>query len=63
MISVVDGGWSKWKYASKCHSSKTCGRGEKLQVRSCSEPYPLCGGKRCIGRKRKFKTCYISAGL
>jgi hypothetical protein len=42
----VNGGWSRW---SKCHGK--CGTG--YRTRTCTNPRPRNGGRKCSGKKRK----------
>ena len=51
----VDGGWGKWEGYGDC--SRTCGGGVKQAVRQCTEPSPQNGGKYCIGRRVRFRSC------
>lgn len=41
----VDGGWSVWSKWTACNV--TCGAGQKLRFRTCSDPVPKNGGKPC----------------
>ncbi|XP_062619590.1 A disintegrin and metalloproteinase with thrombospondin motifs adt-1-like, partial [Saccostrea cucullata] len=54
---AVDGGWSawgSWKPSSKC--SESCGNGTLTYVkyRSCTNPSPENGGKKCYGRSSNY---------
>ncbi|XP_022109098.1 A disintegrin and metalloproteinase with thrombospondin motifs 9-like isoform X2 [Acanthaster planci] len=51
----VDGGWGKWEPYGDC--SRTCGGGVKQAVRQCTQPVPENGGKYCIGRRVRFRSC------
>ena len=53
---LVDGGWSQWKdREEKC--SKTCGGGLKIWRRTCSNPTPERGGKKCVGKDVEIRQC------
>ncbi|XP_041047780.1 A disintegrin and metalloproteinase with thrombospondin motifs 9-like isoform X1 [Carcharodon carcharias] len=53
--SVVDGTWGPWSPFGSC--SRTCGGGIKNAVRECNKPEPRNGGKYCVGRRMKFRSC------
>ncbi|XP_067932084.1 A disintegrin and metalloproteinase with thrombospondin motifs 9-like [Watersipora subatra] len=55
---MIDGEWSSWGSWSEC--SRTCGGGVKFAERTCSNPSPQSGGKFCLGRRRKNKSCNTS---
>ncbi|XP_059571400.1 A disintegrin and metalloproteinase with thrombospondin motifs 9 isoform X2 [Alligator mississippiensis] len=52
---VTDGAWGSWSPFGTC--SRTCGGGIKTAVRECNRPEPKNGGKYCVGRRMKFKSC------
>ncbi|XP_060058948.1 A disintegrin and metalloproteinase with thrombospondin motifs 9 isoform X3 [Erinaceus europaeus] len=52
---VTDGSWGSWSPFGAC--SRTCGGGIRTTVRECNRPEPKNGGKYCIGRRMKFKSC------
>uniref|UniRef100_A0A452S7J2 ADAM metallopeptidase with thrombospondin type 1 motif 9 n=1 Tax=Ursus americanus TaxID=9643 RepID=A0A452S7J2_URSAM len=52
---VTDGSWGSWSHFGTC--SRTCGGGIKTAVRECNRPEPKNGGKYCVGRRMKFKSC------
>ncbi|XP_067397827.1 A disintegrin and metalloproteinase with thrombospondin motifs 9 isoform X1 [Emydura macquarii macquarii] len=52
---VTDGAWGTWSPFGSC--SRTCGGGIKTAVRECNRPEPKNGGKYCVGRRMKFKSC------
>ncbi|OXB78729.1 UNVERIFIED_CONTAM: hypothetical protein H355_002694 [Colinus virginianus] len=52
---VVDGAWGTWSPFGMC--SRTCGGGIKTAIRECNRPEPKNGGKYCVGRRMKFKSC------
>ncbi|XP_031551901.1 hemicentin-1-like [Actinia tenebrosa] len=54
---TVNGRWSGWSKWSRC--SKTCGYGLKYRTRSCTNPRPSYGGRRCYGISRQSQKCYI----
>ncbi|XP_063110653.1 A disintegrin and metalloproteinase with thrombospondin motifs 20 isoform X1 [Cavia porcellus] len=51
----VDGEWGPWGPYSPC--SRTCGGGIKSTTRLCNRPEPRNGGKYCVGRRMKFRSC------
>jgi len=55
----VDGGWSKWTEWTEC--SKTCGKGHRSRVRTCTNPPPSGGGRICRGgmKEKDWKMCEI----
>uniref|UniRef100_A0A8D2Q561 ADAM metallopeptidase with thrombospondin type 1 motif 9 n=1 Tax=Varanus komodoensis TaxID=61221 RepID=A0A8D2Q561_VARKO len=54
-IPVTDGAWGTWSPFGAC--SRTCGGGIKNAVRECNRPEPKNGGRYCVGRRMKFKSC------
>uniref|UniRef100_UPI00398F766B SCO-spondin-like n=1 Tax=Pristiophorus japonicus TaxID=55135 RepID=UPI00398F766B len=53
----VNGGWSSWSPWSKC--DRSCGGGKSLRIRSCTDPPPKNGGKRCTGERFKAMLCNV----
>uniref|UniRef100_A0A8B9LLE5 ADAM metallopeptidase with thrombospondin type 1 motif, 9 n=1 Tax=Astyanax mexicanus TaxID=7994 RepID=A0A8B9LLE5_ASTMX len=51
----VEGAWGVWSPFGSC--SRTCGGGIKIAVRDCNRPLPRNGGKYCVGRRMKFRSC------
>lgn len=52
----IDGGWSAYGDYIKCN--RECGGGVQWQERTCTNPAPQNGGKKCEGPTRAFwKTC------
>ena len=52
---IVDGGWCKWSSWGSC--SKSCGGGDQLRKRSCTNPKPSYGGRPCQGEKQEKRNC------
>uniref|UniRef100_A0A6Q2YCM6 ADAM metallopeptidase with thrombospondin type 1 motif, 9 n=1 Tax=Esox lucius TaxID=8010 RepID=A0A6Q2YCM6_ESOLU len=51
----VEGAWGGWSPFGSC--SRTCGGGIKIAVRECNQPVPRNGGRYCVGRRMKFRSC------
>uniref|UniRef100_H3B3P8 ADAM metallopeptidase with thrombospondin type 1 motif 20 n=1 Tax=Latimeria chalumnae TaxID=7897 RepID=H3B3P8_LATCH len=51
----VDGEWGPWGPYSVC--SRSCGGGIRSATRNCNKPEPRNGGKYCVGRRMKFRSC------
>uniref|UniRef100_A0A0P6J9Z7 A disintegrin and metalloproteinase with thrombospondin motifs 9 preproprotein n=1 Tax=Heterocephalus glaber TaxID=10181 RepID=A0A0P6J9Z7_HETGA len=58
---AVDGSWGSWSPYGTC--SRTCGGGIKTAIRECDQPEPRHGGKYCVGRRMKFKSCSLEPCL
>jgi len=52
----VDGGWSGWGGWSGCSGCS------QTSTRSCSNPYPSCGGADCSGDNSKTQSCGLVNG-
>ncbi|XP_038056242.1 SCO-spondin-like [Patiria miniata] len=52
----VDGAWTPWSQWSQC--SATCGDGQEMKRRNCSEPSPAYGGSECLGEGYRAVMCY-----
>ena len=52
----MDGGWTNWSEPGEC--STTCGSGQKVKTRSCTNPKPLFGGKDCVGENQYTVACF-----
>ena len=46
-LTLVDGNWSEWGEWEPC--SATCGGGEQIRGRTCTNPPPAFGGQPCPG--------------
>ncbi|KAK3558847.1 hypothetical protein QTP86_028719, partial [Hemibagrus guttatus] len=51
----VHGEWGPWGPYSMC--SRTCGGGTRSTSRDCNRPEPRNGGRFCVGRRMKFRSC------
>ena len=54
---IVGGGWSPWSPYSRC--TLTCNGGTQIRSRTCSNPFPLHGGRACPGHRLQRRTCNI----
>ena len=55
LLSLVDGKWSDFGEYEEC--SKSCGGGIMRRFRTCTNPAPAHGGKKCAGINFNFKVC------
>ena len=46
ILNSVDGGFSPWSNWTEC--SVTCGGGVTSKSRTCTQPMPMFGGRRCV---------------
>ena len=53
----VNGQWSHWQAWSSC--SVSCNVGEQLRRRSCNNPSPEFGGKKCEGQETEMRACNL----
>jgi hypothetical protein len=53
----MDGKWSDWGEWSSC--SVSCGSGNRLRERSCSNPPPSELGRQCEGNNRQTDSCVL----
>ncbi|XP_073798559.1 A disintegrin and metalloproteinase with thrombospondin motifs 20 isoform X1 [Danio rerio] len=58
-LKPVDGEWGPWGPYSVC--SRTCGGGTRSSSRDCNKPEPRSGGRFCVGRRMKFRSCNTDA--
>uniref|UniRef100_A0A8C1ITK7 ADAM metallopeptidase with thrombospondin type 1 motif 20 n=2 Tax=Cyprinus carpio TaxID=7962 RepID=A0A8C1ITK7_CYPCA len=54
-MKPVHGEWGPWGPYSVC--SRTCGGGTRSTSRDCNKPEPRNGGRFCVGRRMKFRSC------
>jgi hemicentin len=54
----IDGKWSTWVNQGDC--SQTCGTGQLKQKRTCDNPSPEHGGKKCQGDSTQNIPCNIN---
>lgn len=55
VLGFSDGAWSQWSSWSAC--SKTCSGGIQIRKRTCSNPIPQFGGRRCLGDSKEEQRC------
>lgn len=55
--TVVDGGWTDWTDWSDC--SATCGQGDQVRRRNCTNPPPQYGGDDCEGESVETRSCHL----
>ncbi|XP_051546241.1 A disintegrin and metalloproteinase with thrombospondin motifs 20-like [Myxocyprinus asiaticus] len=58
-VKPVNGEWGPWGPYSVC--SRTCGGGTRSTTRDCNKPEPRNGGRFCVGRRMKFRSCNTEA--
>uniref|UniRef100_A0A4W3IQJ7 Peptidase M12B domain-containing protein n=1 Tax=Callorhinchus milii TaxID=7868 RepID=A0A4W3IQJ7_CALMI len=51
----LNGEWGPWEPYGTC--TRTCGGGIRSAARECNKPEPRNGGKYCVGRRMKFRSC------
>ncbi|XP_072291726.1 A disintegrin and metalloproteinase with thrombospondin motifs 20 isoform X1 [Eucyclogobius newberryi] len=54
-LQPVHGEWGPWGPYNVC--SRSCGGGTRSTMRECNKPEPRNGGKFCVGRRMKFRSC------
>uniref|UniRef100_A0A3Q3N3D4 ADAM metallopeptidase with thrombospondin type 1 motif 20 n=1 Tax=Mastacembelus armatus TaxID=205130 RepID=A0A3Q3N3D4_9TELE len=54
-LQPVHGEWGPWGPYSVC--SRSCGGGTRSTSRDCNQPEPRNGGRFCVGRRMKFRSC------
>ena len=52
---VVDGNFTEWTPWTNC--SQVCGGGNRSRDRTCTNPSPNHGGKKCIGESSETEKC------
>ena len=52
---LVDGGFAEWGNYTTC--SVTCGGGNEMRMRTCTNPVPQNGGKPCYGPTSESREC------
>merc|ERR1712168_1381343 len=51
----IDGGFTEWTAFGDC--SKSCAKGTKSRERTCTNPPPQYGGKKCVGPLNNVAPC------
>ncbi len=59
ILAKIDGGWSTWSSWGAC--SKSCGGGNQIRTRTCTNPTSFCGGTNCPGSNTENKNCNTQA--
>ncbi|XP_065673113.1 torsin-1A-like [Hydra vulgaris] len=54
-----NGDFTEWSLWNEC--SVSCGIGNKIFTRSCTNPPPSCGGQNCNGVVTKTESCYLKS--
>ena len=54
-LSSVNGSWSQWSSWQPC--SVTCGDGNRVRARTCSNPAPKWNGRDCPGTNSSTESC------
>ena len=55
IVVPVDGNWGAYGAWSTC--TATCGGGTRMRVRSCDDPGPSNGGRKCPGSSAEIEDC------
>ena len=55
--SIVDGGWSDWTIWGDC--TDECNGGVQTRTRTCDNPVPQFGGRKCGGRSKRTRECNL----
>ncbi|KAJ8302105.1 hypothetical protein KUTeg_021092 [Tegillarca granosa] len=55
VIDPIEGGWGKWEDYGDC--TRSCGGGIRKRIRKCNNPVPQNGGRYCIGRRIRYRSC------
>ena len=53
----INGGWTLWSKWTGC--SESCGKGEIIRTRTCTNPRPQFDGKDCFGEPIQNRPCYL----
>ena len=53
----MNGSWSQWSSWQPC--SVTCGDGNRVRARTCSNPAPKWNGKDCPGANISTESCFM----
>ena len=60
-FSAVDGQWADWDPWGAC--SVTCGVGQNIRRRTCTNPAPQNGGSECEGPSEEVQQCDLQPCL
>ena len=54
----IHGYFSDWDDWSECSAS--CGEGQQIRTRTCTNPAPAFGGKDCNGAHQEIQSCTVA---
>ena len=57
----LDGAWTVWSNWGS--SSITCGNGQMLRTRTCTDPAPQYGGQQCSGSGKQSQNCIVNCPI
>ena len=57
LLIAVNGSYTPWTNWTACSTS--CGPGQQLRHRNCTEPKPAYGGADCQGPGAEVKECFV----